>query len=87
VDHMTYHISYRGDVSVNLTARECALFEACIQKAGALVSKSQLDDHPYAYGTEIESHSSEVYVSRLRKKLGKDQFETVRGLGYRMRSS
>tara|TARA_R110001592_G_scaffold274150_1_gene541113 strand:- start:1834 stop:2493 length:660 start_codon:yes stop_codon:yes gene_type:complete len=84
---LTKHLIYRGGVSVNLTAREWALFEAFIQRPGALLSKSQLEDHLYAYGTEIESNTIEVYVSRLRKKLGKDQFETVRGLGYRMRSS
>jgi len=81
------HLIYRGGISVNLTAREWALFEAFIQRPGTLLSKSQLEDHLYAYGTEIESNTIEVYVSRLRKKLGKDQLETVRGLGYRMRQS
>ena len=82
---LTKHLIYRDGVSINLTAREWALFEAFIQRPGTLLSKSQLEDHLYAYGTEIESNTIEVYVSRLRKKLGKDQFETVRGLGYRMR--
>jgi two-component system OmpR family response regulator len=84
VDLTKHHIS-RDGVSVNLTAREWALFEAFIQRPGTLLSKSQLEDHLYAYGTEIESNTIEVYVSRLRKKLGKDHLETVRGLGYRMR--
>ncbi|MDX2421765.1 MAG: winged helix-turn-helix domain-containing protein [Amphritea sp.] len=46
-----------------------------------------MEDHLYAFGAEIESNTIEVYVSRLRKKLDKGQLETVRGLGYRMRSS
>lgn len=84
---LTKHLISRDGVSINLTAREWALFEAFIKRPGTLLSKSQLEDHLYAYGTEIESNTIEVYVSRLRKKLGKDQFETVRGLGYRIRPS
>ena len=84
---LTKHQISRDGVSINLTAREWALFEAFIQRPGTLLSKSQLEDHLYAYGTEIESNTIEVYVSRLRKKLGKDHLETVRGLGYRMRQA
>ncbi|UZE96147.1 response regulator [Alkalimarinus alittae] len=82
---LTKHLISRDGVSINLTAREWALFEAFIHRPGTLLSKSQLEDHLYAYGTEIESNTIEVYISRLRKKVGKDQLETVRGLGYRMR--
>lgn len=82
---LTRHLISRDGVSVNLTAREWALFEAFIQRPCTLLSKSQLEDHLYAFGTEIESNTIEVYISRLRKKLGRDQIETVRGLGYRMR--
>ena len=81
---MTQHLISRDGVTVNLTAREWALLEAFIQRPGTLLSKSQLEDHLYAFGSEIESNTIEVYISRLRKKLGKDQLETVRGLGYRM---
>jgi|TARA_B110001454_G_scaffold58468_1_gene57273 two-component system, OmpR family, response regulator len=75
----------RAGNNINITAREWALLEAFFQRPGALLSKSQLEDHLYAYGTEIESNTIEVYISRLRKKLGKDQLETVRGMGYRMK--
>ncbi|TMM46520.1 response regulator transcription factor [Colwellia ponticola] len=81
---MTKHLIFRDGITVNLTAREWALLEAFIQRPGTLLSKSQLEDHLYAFGSEIESNTIEVYISRLRKKLGKDQLETVRGLGYRM---
>tara|TARA_R110000803_G_scaffold204450_1_gene270510 strand:+ start:61919 stop:62683 length:765 start_codon:yes stop_codon:yes gene_type:complete len=84
---LTKHIISRDGIAVNLTAREWALLEAFIQRPGTLLSKSQLEDHLYAFGAEIESNTIEVYISRLRKKLGKEQLETVRGLGYRMRSS
>jgi len=81
---LTKHLISRDGAAVNLTAREWALLEAFIQRPGTLLSKSQLEDHLYAFGAEIESNTIEVYISRLRKKLGKDQLETVRGLGYRM---
>ena len=78
------HLVRRDNTSVELTAREWALFEAFLHKPGALLSKAQLEDHLYAFGEEIESNTLEVYVSRLRKKLGRDTLETVRGMGYRL---
>lgn len=82
---LTKHLVYRDGATINLTAREWALLEAFIQRPGTLLSKAQLEDHLYAFGSEIESNTIEVYVSRLRKKLGSDQLETVRGQGYRMK--
>ncbi len=78
---------HRADVAVDLTAREWALLEAFIQRPGALLSKGQLEERLYAFGAEIESNTIEVYISRLRKKLGRDLIETVRGMGYRMVSA
>lgn len=78
------HAVWREDKRVELTAREWALFEAFLQRPGALLSKSQLEDHLYAFGAEIESNTIEVYVSRLRKRLGREVIETVRGMGYRL---
>ena len=43
-----------------------------------------LDKALYAFGSEIESNSVEVHVSRLRKKLGRDTIQTLRGVGYRL---
>ncbi|MDP9782188.1 response regulator transcription factor [Pseudomonas fluorescens] len=77
----------RAGVPVDLTAREWALFEAFIQRPGALLSKTQLEERLYAFGAEIESNTIEVYISRLRKKLGRDFIETVRGMGYRLLSA
>jgi two-component system OmpR family response regulator len=82
---LTRHLVSRDGVAINLTAREWALLEAFIRSPGTLLSKSQLEDHLYAFSAEIESNTIEVYISRLRKKLGRGQLETVRGLGYRMR--
>lgn len=74
----------RAGLAVELTAREWALFEAFIQRPSALLSKSQLEERLYAFGAEIESNTIEVYISRLRKKLGYQMIETVRGVGYRL---
>ena len=74
----------RAGITVDLTAREWALFEAFVQRPTALLSKSQLEERLYAFGAEIESNTIEVYISRLRKKLGRDLLETVRGMGYRL---
>lgn len=69
---------------VPLTAREWALFEALLQRPQYLLSKARLEERLYAFDTEIESNTIEVHISRLRKKLGRDTIETVRGLGYRL---
>ncbi|PKG96656.1 response regulator [Paraglaciecola sp. MB-3u-78] len=69
---------------IELTSREWAIFETFIQKPGQLLTRARLEDALYAFGAEIESNTIEVYISRLRKKLGKGCIETVRGMGYRM---
>ena len=55
-----------------------------LQRPGQIVSKSQIEDQIYAFDSEVESNTIEVYVSRLRKKLGKDVVQTLRGMGYRL---
>lgn len=74
----------RAGRPIELTAREWGIFEALLQHPGAVISKAQLEDRLYAFGGEVESNTIEVHVSRLRKKLGPDAVETVRGLGYRL---
>lgn len=73
-----------ADKTVSLTAREWAILERLIRQPGAIVTKSEIEDSLYAFGAEIESNAVEVYVSRLRKKLGRQLFSTVRGLGYQI---
>jgi len=60
------------------------VLEKLAQHPGVLVSKAQLEDAIFAFGAEVESNAVEVYVSRLRKKIGNDLIQTVRGLGYRI---
>ena len=74
----------RSGRPVQLTAREWVLFEAFLQRPGQLLSKAQLEERLYSFESEIESNTIEVHVSRLRKKLGRERIETVRGMGYRL---
>jgi two-component system OmpR family response regulator len=75
---------YRSGKPVPLTAREWALLDAFLARPGQLLSKPQLEEKLYAFGSEIESNTIEVHVSRLRKKLGAHLIETERGMGYRL---
>ncbi|MBU3823342.1 MAG: response regulator transcription factor [Candidatus Oceanisphaera merdipullorum] len=81
------HAIHKNGQALDLTAREWAVFEALLQRPGALLSKTQLEDRLYEFGAEIESNTIEVYVSRLRKRLGSEVIETVRGMGYRLAQS
>ncbi|WP_041528039.1 response regulator transcription factor [Paracoccus aminophilus] len=69
---------------VDLSPREWAIFEALLQNPGIVMTKSRLEERLYSFDAEVESNTIEVYVSRLRKKLGRDAIETLRGLGYRL---
>jgi len=71
---------------IQLSSREWAVLDRLIARKRAIVSKGQIEEALYAFGAEVESNTVEVYVSRLRRKLGKDAIETVRGVGYRISS-
>lgn len=70
--------------AVSLTAREWAVVERLLSRQGAIVTRAEIENSLYAFGAEIESNAVEVYVSRLRKKLGREFVQTVRGLGYQV---
>ncbi|MGV8855826.1 MAG: response regulator [Devosia sp.] len=70
--------------AVTLTSREWAVLDRLISRRGAIVTKAEIEDSLYAFGAEVESNAVEVYVSRLRKKLGRDVVTTLRGLGYQV---
>jgi two-component system, OmpR family, response regulator len=69
---------------VELTASELKILTYFLHRIGRIVSQAELIDHLYALDDSRESNTIEVYVSRLRRKLGADLITTVRGLGYRM---
>ncbi|ODS01926.1 two-component system response regulator [Methyloceanibacter superfactus] len=69
---------------VELTASELKILTYFLHRIGRIVSQAELIDHLYALDDSRESNTIEVYVSRLRRKLGADLITTVRGLGYRL---
>lgn len=75
---------HRQDGRVELTAREWAVLEALVLRAGRLVDKAELEKVVLGFDSEVQSNAIEVHVSALRRKLGRELIETVRGLGYRI---
>lgn len=71
---------------IELTAREWSILDSLLRRPGLLISKAQLEEALFEFGSEVESNIVEVYISRLRKKLGVDRIITVRGVGYRFAS-
>jgi DNA-binding response OmpR family regulator len=71
--------------SVALSSREFALAEVLARHPGQVLSQAQLLDQVWGYDFDGSSNVVEVYVRHLRKKLGADRIETVRGAGYRLR--
>ncbi len=74
----------RAGEPVEVTARELRMLAYFMHRPGRIVSQAELTEHLYAMNEERESNTIEVYVSRLRRKLGANLLTTVRGLGYRM---
>jgi two-component system OmpR family response regulator/two-component system response regulator QseB len=72
----------RGGVPVSLPAREFDLLHALMLNAGRVLSREQIEQHLYSWGQEVESNAVEVHVHHLRRKLGNDLIQTVRGVGY-----
>ncbi|HEY0275313.1 MAG TPA: response regulator transcription factor [Paenirhodobacter sp.] len=72
----------QGDIT--LSQREWVIFEALLQRPGAILSKPALEERLYSFDAMVESNTIEVYVSRLRRKIGHRSIETLRGLGYRL---
>lgn len=70
--------------AVDMTARELRMLNYFLHRIGRVVSQAELSEHLYALEDSRESNTIEVYVSRLRRKLGADIIKTFRGLGYRM---
>jgi two-component system OmpR family response regulator len=69
---------------VTLTAHEYRVLAYLMHHAGETVSRSELSEHVYAQDMDRDSNTIEVFVGRLRRKLGRDLIKTERGLGYRL---
>jgi two-component system, OmpR family, response regulator len=77
----TREASVNGE-AVTLSAREWAVLEPMLLRPGTVFSRTQLEEKLYGWKEDISSNAVEVYVHGLRKKLGADLIQTVRGLGY-----
>jgi two-component system OmpR family response regulator len=77
----------RDGEPVKLTSHEFRLLSYLMHQRGRVVAQSELIDHLYAEGSDRESNTVEVFIARLRRKLGSGFIETVRGLGYRIGGS
>ena len=68
--------------AVRLTSHEYRLLSYLMHHTGRIVSRAELTEHLYDQDFDRDSNTIEVFVGRLRKKLGVDLIQTVRGLGY-----
>ena len=73
---------WRGDEAVELSTREFDLLQVFMLHAGRVLTREQIEQHLYKWGSEVSSNAVEVHVHNLRRKLGPELIETVRGVGY-----
>ena len=81
LDIASRRVMVLGDV-VQLSTREFDLLHALMRNAGRVLSREQLEQQMYSWGHEVESNTIEVHIHHLRRKLGADLIQTVRGVGY-----
>ncbi|MFF9603513.1 response regulator transcription factor [Streptomyces sp. NPDC014684] len=86
VDRATRRVS-RDGTEVTLTTKEFAVLEQLATRAGQVVGKPEILEHVWDFAYDGDPNIVEVYVSTLRRKLGTDTIQTVRGAGYRMVTS
>ncbi|MBV8516124.1 MAG: response regulator transcription factor [Acidobacteria bacterium] len=74
----------RADAPVRLTSHEYRVLSYLMHHRGRVISQAELTEHIYAQDFDRDSNTVEVFIARLRRKLGAETIETLRGLGYRM---
>lgn len=85
LDTRTSKVSVDGN-PVKLTGHELRLLSYFMHHQDKVLSRTELTEHLYDQDFDRDSNTIEVFVGRLRKKLGGDYIETLRGLGYRLQS-
>lgn len=81
LDPAARHVTLDGD-PVELSAREFDLLHELLGQAGRVLTKAQIEERLYAWGSELESNAIEVHIHHLRRKLWPELIRTVRGVGY-----
>ena len=74
------------DNQIKLTSLEFALLSYLMHHQGEIISRTDLTEHLYDQDFDRDSNTIEVFIGRLRNKLGVDVIETIRGMGYRLKS-
>ena len=75
---------HRNNNDVEFSPREFAILCALLERPGAILSRSTLEDRLYGWQDGIESNAVEVHIHKLRAKLGAEFIQTVRGAGYKL---
>jgi two-component system, OmpR family, response regulator len=83
LDPRTASVRVNG-LPVRLTSHEYRVLAYLMHHRGRVVSQAELVEHIYAHDADRDSNTVEVFVARLRRKLGASMIETIRGLGYRI---
>jgi DNA-binding response OmpR family regulator len=83
LDPAAHQVTIGGEL-VNLATREFDLLHALMLNAGRVMSREQLEQQLYSWGYEVESNTIEVHIHHLRRKLGAELIQTIRGVGYTM---
>jgi two-component system response regulator QseB len=78
------HELRRDGVPVPVSGREFALLHALLERPGQVLSRAQLEERLYGWGEEVGSNVVEVHIHALRRKLGVELIQNVRGVGYRI---
>jgi DNA-binding response OmpR family regulator len=75
---------YAGDAEVELSRREYMLLKSLMENAGRVQTRAALESRLYSWGEEVASNALEVHIHHLRRKLGNDFIQTIRGVGYKV---
>src|SRR6266436_2374354 len=86
LDPRSGKVTMDGDI-VRLTSHEFRVLSYLMHHPDRVVSQGELTEHIYAQSFDRDSNTVEVFIARLRRKLGPSFIETVRGLGYRIRAT
>ena len=73
---------WQGDELVDMSGREFNLLQVFLLNADRVLTREQLEQQIYKWGSEVSSNAVEVHIHNLRRKLGAELIETVRGVGY-----
>ncbi len=79
--------AWRDGVLIELSAKEFAVLELLMQNPGRVLTRTQLEQSLYGWSDGADSNTVEVFIHHLRKKLGSDFIQTLRGIGYSVKGA